>query len=469
MNKIIIAFAVIIIFGILNYALFPLISTTSTSTMNEVNNLALVSYNDHYNHHSFAGLEIFGMGYALIALTLASYNIWLTYYDFNHNLFWNRNLNITDFNEYEVTGSEKYISIYHRSGSYFHPTRGGVEIYDRYPQALIFDVHGDIISNFGIQLVNATENVQLSYSSMSTEILSSEIYEDTIYFLESTKYGLLNDTYTSVCSLHSYDINSGELHWIEQIDLINHHKNSSIDLNSFEHLQLIKDEQSIIFFTTRDRMLLYKHTIQFDDTGRITFNNREINSFDCLNYCMNTRVLTFNEIIDYTKNSDAEKTVHTFTSSKGYSLDITVAPRILPDSDWIVGSDLNFHQDYKINAKTIALGGDFRSNEDYHNNVLGFLSSNNKLDLKLMDMNQTRIDLIRAIDDNTFLSTLSNVPSKTYQVVIWSINRFQMIDNFYPIEKNYLPVIMVLSIIVYYISRGINNLKPRFKPKESDN
>ena len=83
-----------------------------------------------------------------------------------------------------------------------------------------------------------------------------------------------------------------------------------------------------------------------------------------------------------------------------------------------------------------------------------------------MDMNLTRIEYITPIDENTFLSTLTDHPLDTYQVVVWSITRIQLVDDLYPLEKNYFPVIMVLSIIVYYISRGINSLRSRFTNRD---
>ncbi len=457
------ALAVILIVLIANYTIYS-VFFPSSPTLEQGSEIAQLSEDELKIPFDIIELEPFAMGYALFYKHMANHDIWIHYHDFNHNPIWERNLNKSSFFSHEVTSSDKYISVFTKLGSEFWTSKqliNDTEVITKSPQyrtpsALIFDLNGDIVSNFSIQLMNATDEVMSDYSRMDTEGISWEIFGDTFFLLEKTDLLYLNSTSVSVFLLHSYNIISGELNWISEIDTID----NAIYWypRSVQQKSLSANELSITISSKNNEILLNRYDINFE-MGKIASNAVNKRIIGCSGDCDDDKILSFDTYVGYSTIALEDRTVHTFSSSNGYSLNVTVANWSAPGEDWIEGYDLYFYRYYNIDEQSYIILGTIRSDPKNYRNVMGFVSLSNGLDLILMDMNQTTVHNIRPVDNDRFLSINLDHTTWEYKVVLWSINRLEAIDKFYPLEKNIFPAMTVLSVIVYYASRGLKNIQ----------
>ena len=82
-----------------------------------------------------------------------------------------------------------------------------------------------------------------------------------------------------------------------------------------------------------------------------------------------------------------------------------------------------------------------------HGSYIGYLISDDDLSLNLFNLNDTVIDRMVSIDENTVLTSLVGMYDANYEVVIWSFSKIQTLNLINPFYINYLPMFLLAALI----------------------
>lgn len=460
--------SVIFILIILNYILYPYIFPSSRTDLAAGGELAQISSNQLLDSSEFDDIEIFGYGYAILQSVKWEPGRWLTSYNFDHELLWEVDLSQYNDPGTYMVGSGIYLSLLDHSGNYLisyenDPDNLGnitQHIQFRDPKALIFDLNGDLLSSFSLKLSNITQSDITGNLSKYTYIRAGLIQWDTLFMVEFDYISYLNSSQTTQLYLHSYNLQTGNMNWREKIFEIHSTMENSIATVVVDIKVSWDNELEILLKSYSDNFALHRITLQLTELLDISGIIEETNTYSCYDRCSDVLVLSFDEVVSISSEVVEWDRIYTYTSSRGYNLDISPAVLGYPTQTIEYTPSMWNSRTCGINTKTIALSGKIRASPSILVNYLGILSSNDKLKLHLIDMNDTRIKYIQNIGVDRLLTVNEG---NDIEVVLWSLLRLNLLDWFNPVEKNILPLILLIPIVIYYASKKDKNKKNALK------
>lgn len=451
----------IIVLIVLNYTLYPIVFPTPPSNLDIGGKFAQDSSNFLDDKFHIYNLVTSETGYALLSSKTDLSSLLLSYYDLDHNLLWDENL--THFEDYSpgLYGTDQYLSVIDRFGSILgsHETivNDTTSLYQyvdyRDPRALTYNLFGDLISNFSIQLCNITKDDIANNITKIPLLKVPIIQKDTIYIIEYQDVLYPNSSGTACIYLHAYDLHTGELKWHNIIRKFDFTVGSPQHYEIIEYTQVADDKQVLLLKSYSDDLILNKYSISMDSNG-ITDVEEEIKTYKCLHGCTDFYVLSFDEVIGISSEIMGEERIYSFISSKGYRLNVSTSYWTNPKHPKDRDSGMKILDHYLMNSNTLALSGTISTIPNQFRHYFGFLTSDGKLELNLIDMNNTHVHSVRSVDDNTFLSINHNIYSNEKTVVLWSLTMIEIIDWLNPYPKHILPLLLIILIIfIIYLNK----------------
>jgi hypothetical protein len=444
----------IIVLVIINYSFYPMIFPSPPSDLDIGGGFAQDSSDLLDEEFQIYNLVTSESGYALLSSKADLSSLLLSYYDLDHNLLWDENL--TRFEDYSpgLYGTDQYISVIDRFGSILasHETivNDTTSLYQyvdyRDPRALTYNLFGDLISNFSIQLCNITTDDIANNITKIPFLKVPIIQKDTIYIVEYQDVLYPNSSGTACIHLHAYDLHTGELKWHNVVRKFDFTVGNPQHYEIIEYTQVADDKQVLLLRSYSDDLILHKYTISMDSDG-ITSIEEEIKTYDCFHGCTDFWVLSFDEVIGISSEIMGDERIYSFISSKGYGLNVSTSYWTNPKPPRDRDSGMIISHQYLINSNTLALSGTISTIPNQFRYYFGILTSDSKLELNLIDMNYTHVHFVSPVDTDTFLSINHNAYGKEISVVLWSLIKIKIIDWLNPYPKHILPLLLIILII----------------------
>ncbi len=447
---------VMIILILINYAFYPLIFSSPT-TLDMGGEFAQDSSDNLDGVYDIYNLITSGSGYSMLLSKTALSDLWLSTYDMDHDLLWEEDLG--PFEDYtpSIFSTEEYISVIDRFGSIMassetQHTNGTSSLYQyvdyRDPRVLVFDTSGDLVSNFSIQVCNVTSDDIANNITKIPLLQTMSISSDTIYIVEYLDVLYLNLTGTACIFLHSYDLLTGELNWHDRITGFCFTEENLQHFKIIDRFDLEENKLMLMLKSSHlDNIDLHKYIITFDSDG-ITDVEEEINTYSCQDGCTDDLILSFDEMIGVSSEIDGDERIYSFISTKGYELELTTA-------EWSYSgyldnqySGMRILESYLIDSETITLSGTISISPDEYKFYFGILTSDDGLELNLIDMNNSHVYYVSSVDADSILSIIHNADCRDKTVVLWSLSRIDIVNWLNPYPKHILPLLLIILAII---------------------
>lgn len=296
----------------------------------------------------------------------------------------------------------------------------------------------------------------LDYQWRRSRIVYSLLSENEVYFIELVEGQLLNSTYELDTILYSYNLLTGQLKWEVSLTKDTYLSNDTVSwgplLGIYEYQFIASSEMLLMMGNIYNDIRLKQISIKLDNSGNLEEITTVENKFDCVDYCRDDIVLSFDEVIGISERMDGDEVTITLKSSFGPELEIITSYWSNQVNSY---TGINFYHATSLSSKEMMVNGVIFLEPQKFTSFMGYLISDNKLSLTLFEMmNTTFIGNMIKIDETRILISQKDLSPTMYSIAIWSLNKLKAIDFVNPYYINIIPGLVLLLLIIN-VSYGV--------------